>query len=156
MEGAVFFPGVGWQGAGWVDFYRLSFCVFILLFFGFRCTSISCWPHICACSIPLQYSSSSNHSRLCGHFSSTSYVEVNRTTGLVSLALPVFSQPIQVCYEILAFQDPLVGGGLLLAYTTGYVAPLLLAASFAGALQVCCIPTFLYIHNHEGILFTKY
>eukprot|EP00250_Pteridium_aquilinum_P031202 c43232_g1_i1 orf=13-1089(+) len=32
-------------------------------------------------------------------------------------------------------QDPLVGGGLLLAYTTGYVAPLLLAASFAGALQ---------------------
>lgn len=34
-------------------------------------------------------------------------------------------------------QDPLVGGSLLLAYTTGYVAPLLLAASFAGALQVC-------------------
>ncbi|KAH7443735.1 hypothetical protein KP509_02G048700 [Ceratopteris richardii] len=32
-------------------------------------------------------------------------------------------------------QDPLAGGGLLLAYTTGYVAPLLLAASFAGALQ---------------------
>lgn len=32
-------------------------------------------------------------------------------------------------------QDPLVGGSLLLAYTTGYVAPLLLAASFAGALQ---------------------
>lgn len=33
-------------------------------------------------------------------------------------------------------QDPLVGGSLLLAYTTGYVAPLLVAASFAGALQV--------------------
>lgn len=33
-------------------------------------------------------------------------------------------------------QDPLVGGSLLLTYTTGYVAPLLLAASFAGALQV--------------------
>ncbi|KAI5062470.1 hypothetical protein GOP47_0023009 [Adiantum capillus-veneris] len=32
-------------------------------------------------------------------------------------------------------QDPVVGGGLLLAYTTGYVAPLLLAASFAGALR---------------------
>ncbi|KAG0558757.1 hypothetical protein M758_10G048600 [Ceratodon purpureus] len=32
-------------------------------------------------------------------------------------------------------QDPLVGGSLLLAYTTGYVAPLLVAASFAGALQ---------------------
>ena len=33
-------------------------------------------------------------------------------------------------------QDPAVGGSLLLAYTTGYVTPLLLAASFAGALQV--------------------
>ncbi|KAL5977020.1 hypothetical protein ACLOJK_021358 [Asimina triloba] len=33
-------------------------------------------------------------------------------------------------------QDPIVGGSLLLTYTTGYVAPLLLAASFAGALQV--------------------
>lgn len=32
-------------------------------------------------------------------------------------------------------KDPLVGGSLLLTYTTGYVAPLLLAASFAGALQ---------------------
>ncbi|XP_074575969.1 cytochrome c-type biogenesis ccda-like chloroplastic protein 1 isoform X2 [Curcuma longa] len=33
-------------------------------------------------------------------------------------------------------KDPLIGGGLLLTYTTGYVAPLLIAASFAGALQV--------------------
>ncbi|GAB4849552.1 Cytochrome c-type bioproteinsis ccda-like chloroplastic protein 2, variant 2 [Ancistrocladus abbreviatus] len=32
-------------------------------------------------------------------------------------------------------KDPFVGGSLLLTYTTGYVAPLLLAASFAGALQ---------------------
>uniref|UniRef100_J3L8M8 Uncharacterized protein n=1 Tax=Oryza brachyantha TaxID=4533 RepID=J3L8M8_ORYBR len=32
-------------------------------------------------------------------------------------------------------QDPIVGGSLLLTYTTGYVAPLLIAASFAGALQ---------------------
>ncbi|CAL1352777.1 unnamed protein product [Linum trigynum] len=32
-------------------------------------------------------------------------------------------------------EDPVVGGSLLLTYTTGYVAPLLLAASFAGALQ---------------------
>ncbi|KAI3961993.1 hypothetical protein MKW92_042207 [Papaver armeniacum] len=32
-------------------------------------------------------------------------------------------------------KDPIVGGTLLLTYTTGYVAPLLLAASFAGALQ---------------------
>uniref|UniRef100_A0A0E0RDI2 Uncharacterized protein n=1 Tax=Oryza rufipogon TaxID=4529 RepID=A0A0E0RDI2_ORYRU len=32
-------------------------------------------------------------------------------------------------------EDPIVGGSLLLTYTTGYVAPLLIAASFAGALQ---------------------
>ncbi|KAL5225786.1 hypothetical protein ABZP36_012425 [Zizania latifolia] len=32
-------------------------------------------------------------------------------------------------------KDPIVGGSLLLTYTTGYVAPLLIAASFAGALQ---------------------
>ncbi|KAL9269187.1 Cytochrome c-type biogenesis ccda-like chloroplastic protein 2-like protein [Drosera capensis] len=32
-------------------------------------------------------------------------------------------------------KDPIVGGSLLLSYTTGYVAPLLLAASFASALQ---------------------
>lgn len=38
-------------------------------------------------------------------------------------------------------QDPIIGGSLLLTYTTGYVAPLLLAASFAGALQVC-LPTY--------------
>ncbi|KAK6946772.1 Cytochrome C biogenesis protein, transmembrane domain [Dillenia turbinata] len=36
---------------------------------------------------------------------------------------------------VAASKDPLVGGSLLLTYTTGYVAPLLLAASFAGALQ---------------------
>ncbi|PHU13185.1 Cytochrome c-type biogenesis ccda-like chloroplastic protein [Capsicum chinense] len=32
-------------------------------------------------------------------------------------------------------KDPVIGGSLLLTYTTGYVTPLLLAASFAGALQ---------------------
>ncbi|KAL9667231.1 hypothetical protein QQ045_001582 [Rhodiola kirilowii] len=32
-------------------------------------------------------------------------------------------------------KDPIIGGSLLLTYTTGYVAPLRLAASFAGALQ---------------------
>ncbi|KAL0549891.1 hypothetical protein IC582_014384 [Cucumis melo] len=32
-------------------------------------------------------------------------------------------------------KDPVIGGSLLLTYTTGYVVPLLLAASFAGALQ---------------------
>lgn len=39
-------------------------------------------------------------------------------------------------YDIIIIQDPVVGGSLLLTYTTGYVTPLLLAASFAGALQV--------------------
>ncbi|WOK96804.1 cytochrome c-type biogenesis ccda-like chloroplastic protein 1 [Canna indica] len=32
-------------------------------------------------------------------------------------------------------RDPVIGGSLLLTYTTGYIAPLLAAASFAGALQ---------------------
>lgn len=36
---------------------------------------------------------------------------------------------------VAASRDPVVGGSLLLTYTTGYVAPLLVAASFAGALQ---------------------
>ncbi|XP_039127839.1 cytochrome c-type biogenesis ccda-like chloroplastic protein 2 [Dioscorea cayenensis subsp. rotundata] len=36
---------------------------------------------------------------------------------------------------VAASRDPVIGGSLLLTYTTGYVAPLLLAASFAGALQ---------------------
>ncbi|XP_052178044.1 cytochrome c-type biogenesis ccda-like chloroplastic protein isoform X2 [Diospyros lotus] len=36
---------------------------------------------------------------------------------------------------VAASKDPVIGGSLLLTYTTGYVAPLLLAASFAGALQ---------------------
>ncbi|KAL8243472.1 hypothetical protein R6Q59_009730 [Mikania micrantha] len=36
---------------------------------------------------------------------------------------------------VAASKDPFIGGSLLLTYTTGYVAPLLLAASFAGALQ---------------------
>lgn len=36
---------------------------------------------------------------------------------------------------VAASKDPVIGGSLLLTYTTGYVTPLLLAASFAGALQ---------------------
>ncbi|KAK9121773.1 hypothetical protein Syun_019390 [Stephania yunnanensis] len=36
---------------------------------------------------------------------------------------------------VAASRDPVIGGSLLLTYTTGYVDPLLLAASFAGALQ---------------------
>ncbi|CAL2254246.1 unnamed protein product [Prunus armeniaca] len=39
-------------------------------------------------------------------------------------------------------KNPVIGGSLLLTYTTGYVAPLLLAASFAGALQVCNLSLF--------------
>jgi hypothetical protein len=34
------------------------------------------------------------------------------------------------------FQDPIIGGSLLLTYTTGYVARLPTIASFARALQV--------------------
>ncbi|CAJ1978610.1 unnamed protein product [Sphenostylis stenocarpa] len=36
---------------------------------------------------------------------------------------------------VAASKDPVIGGSLLLTYTTGYVSPLLLAATFAGALQ---------------------
>ncbi|KAL6660570.1 hypothetical protein ACP70R_001605 [Stipagrostis hirtigluma subsp. patula] len=34
--------------------------------------------------------------------------------------------------------DKIIGGSLLLTYSTGYVTPLLIAASFAGALQFFC------------------
>ncbi|CAL5335895.1 unnamed protein product [Camellia sinensis] len=44
---------------------------------------------------------------------------------------------------VAASKDPVIGGSLLLTYTTGYVAPLLLAASFAGALQPAFIPQIL-------------
>ncbi|KAK2355183.1 cytochrome c-type biogenesis ccda chloroplastic protein [Trifolium repens] len=36
---------------------------------------------------------------------------------------------------VVASKNPVIGGSLLLTYTTGYISPLLLAASFAGALQ---------------------
>lgn len=36
---------------------------------------------------------------------------------------------------VAASKNPVIGGSLLLTYTTGYISPLLLAASFAGALQ---------------------
>ncbi|XP_020576730.1 cytochrome c-type biogenesis ccda-like chloroplastic protein 2 isoform X2 [Phalaenopsis equestris] len=36
---------------------------------------------------------------------------------------------------VAASKDPVIGGSLLLTYTVGYVSPLLLAASFTGALQ---------------------
>ncbi|MCO5583873.1 hypothetical protein L7F22_037788 [Adiantum nelumboides] len=54
-----------------------------------------------------------------------------------ALAASPCSSPVlaTILGYVAASQDPVVGGGLLLAYTTGYVAPLLLAASFAGALQ---------------------
>ncbi|XP_028092408.1 cytochrome c-type biogenesis ccda-like chloroplastic protein isoform X2 [Camellia sinensis] len=38
---------------------------------------------------------------------------------------------------VAASKDLVIGGSLLLTYTTGYVAPLLLAVSFAAALQWC-------------------
>ncbi|KAK1583489.1 hypothetical protein Q3G72_024211 [Acer saccharum] len=43
-------------------------------------------------------------------------------------------------------KDPVIGGSLLLTYTTGYVAPLLLAASFAGALQWCTSVGRRFVH----------
>lgn len=54
-----------------------------------------------------------------------------------ALAASPCSSPVlaTILGYVAASQDPVAGGGLLLAYTTGYVAPLLLAASFAGALQ---------------------
>lgn len=54
-----------------------------------------------------------------------------------ALAASPCSTPVLA--SILAYvaskEDPVTGGGLLLAYTSGYVAPLLIAASFTGALK---------------------
>ncbi|XP_031104642.1 cytochrome c-type biogenesis ccda-like chloroplastic protein isoform X1 [Ipomoea triloba] len=54
-----------------------------------------------------------------------------------ALAASPCSTPVlaSILGYVAASKDPVVGGSLLLTYTTGYVAPLLLAASFAGALQ---------------------
>ncbi|CAM8983071.1 unnamed protein product [Rhodiola kirilowii] len=60
---------------------------------------------------------------------------------LAGLTLALAASPCStpVLATLLAYvatsKDPIIGGSLLLTYTTGYVAPLLLAASFAGALQ---------------------
>ncbi|TXG67115.1 hypothetical protein EZV62_008390 [Acer yangbiense] len=43
-------------------------------------------------------------------------------------------------------KDPVIGGSLLLTYPTGYVAPLLLAASFARALQWCTSVGRRFVH----------
>lgn len=58
--------------------------------------------------------------------------------GLVfALAASPCSTPVlaSLLAYVASSQDALVGGGLLLAYTTGYVTPLLVAASFTGALK---------------------
>ncbi|KAK9085128.1 hypothetical protein Sjap_025539 [Stephania japonica] len=54
-----------------------------------------------------------------------------------ALAASPCSTPVlaSILGYVAASRDPVIGGSLLLTYTTGYVAPLLLAASFAGALQ---------------------
>ena len=63
-------------------------------------------------------------------------------TYLAGLTFGLAASPCStpVLASILAYvastEDPLTGGVLLLAYTTGYVAPLLVAASFTGALKV--------------------
>uniref|UniRef100_A0A0E0F9D2 Cytochrome C biogenesis protein transmembrane domain-containing protein n=1 Tax=Oryza meridionalis TaxID=40149 RepID=A0A0E0F9D2_9ORYZ len=55
--------------------------------------------------------------------------------GQVGQGLPVAASGLAVIMGLNLLEDPIVGGSLLLTYTTGYVAPLLIAASFAGALQ---------------------
>ncbi|XP_037497903.1 cytochrome c-type biogenesis ccda-like chloroplastic protein isoform X2 [Jatropha curcas] len=55
--------------------------------------------------------------------------------GQIGQGLPLAASGLAVIMGLNLLEDPLVGGSLLLTYTTGYVAPLLLAASFAGALQ---------------------
>uniref|UniRef100_A0A0E0BF31 Cytochrome C biogenesis protein transmembrane domain-containing protein n=1 Tax=Oryza glumipatula TaxID=40148 RepID=A0A0E0BF31_9ORYZ len=55
--------------------------------------------------------------------------------GQVGQGLPVAASGLAVIMGLNLLEDPIVGGSLLLTYTTGYVAPRLIAASFAGALQ---------------------
>ncbi|XP_021605981.1 cytochrome c-type biogenesis ccda-like chloroplastic protein isoform X2 [Manihot esculenta] len=55
--------------------------------------------------------------------------------GQIGQGLPLAASGLAVIMGLNLLEDPVVGGSLLLTYTTGYVAPLLLAASFAGALQ---------------------
>ena len=54
-----------------------------------------------------------------------------------TLTASPYSTPVlaTLLVYVAASKDPVIGGSLLLTYTTGYVSPLLLAASFAGALQ---------------------
>lgn len=60
---------------------------------------------------------------------------------LAGLTFALVASPCStpILATLLAFvsstKDPFLGGGLLLAYTTGYVAPLLIAATFTGALK---------------------
>ncbi|XP_020242231.1 cytochrome c-type biogenesis ccda-like chloroplastic protein 2 isoform X2 [Asparagus officinalis] len=55
--------------------------------------------------------------------------------GQVGQGLPIAASGLAVLMGLNLLEDPIIGGSLLLTYTTGYVAPLLVAASFAGALQ---------------------
>ncbi|GJM88053.1 hypothetical protein PR202_ga04072 [Eleusine coracana subsp. coracana] len=55
--------------------------------------------------------------------------------GQVGQGLPVAASGLAIIMGLNLLEDPIIGGSLLLTYTTGYVAPLLIAASFAGALQ---------------------
>ncbi|XP_078447046.1 cytochrome c biogenesis protein family isoform X1 [Wolffia australiana] len=54
-----------------------------------------------------------------------------------ALAASPCSTPVlaSILGYVASTRNPFIGGSLLLSYTTGYVAPLLIAASFAGALQ---------------------
>ncbi|XP_039823435.1 cytochrome c-type biogenesis ccda-like chloroplastic protein 2 isoform X2 [Panicum virgatum] len=55
--------------------------------------------------------------------------------GQVGQGLPAAASGLAIIMGLNLLKDPIIGGSLLLTYTTGYVAPLLMAASFAGALQ---------------------
>ncbi|KAH9619305.1 hypothetical protein KSS87_022096 [Heliosperma pusillum] len=55
--------------------------------------------------------------------------------GQIGRGLPLAASSVAVVMGLNLLEDPIIGGSLLLTYTTGYVAPLLVAASFAGALQ---------------------
>ncbi|CAN6806918.1 unnamed protein product [Brassica oleracea] len=75
----------------------------------------------------------------CGHFFAVSNTLVAYLAGLtIALAASPCSTPVLATLlgYVATSRDPVVGGSLLLTYTTGYVAPLIPAASFARVLQV--------------------
>ncbi|KAF3548382.1 hypothetical protein DY000_02001381, partial [Brassica cretica] len=70
--------------------------------------------------------------------SSNARVQAYLAGQTIALAASPCSTPVLATLlgYVATSRDPVVGGSLLLTYTTGYVAPLIPAASFARALQV--------------------